>query len=606
MKNLNFLLVMPRVVAIVGEGYNFPLGITYVSSSMKKAGLNVFTLNLNHIDGDIDEIITKEIEKNKIDVAMIGGVSVQYSSIKRIVDSIHYNSPQVKIVIGGGIITAEPQTAMIALEYADFGVIGEGEITSVELCNALCNGTVEYSNIEGIIYTDNGNWTQTKPRGEIMDLNSLPFPDYDGFGLDHYLELPPMSISNVTVNRSFFVIGSRSCPYQCTFCFHSTGKKYRQRSIDNLIKEVEYLSNEHNVKHIMFSDELFARKIERVKIIEDTAKKFNITWSAFFRVDDVNDELIEILKKGKCTSMSLGLESACNKILKSMRKKITIEQIDSALQLIYSAGIHIAGAFIFGDIEETIETAEETLKYWENHKEYGIALAFIITCPGTYIYKYACQNGIIKDPVKFLKDGCPQINVSKLSDDEFSYIAEKMFNLEQGEELFPIESELLSFNTGRMTIKGKCIKCGYENVWENVRLLSGADSTTCSKCGQKHYPPFPLELQNNIINNISKRNEQCSSPRIGLWGINRTTFKFFRNSDNFKEEKYIFIDNALSKQKLKIHNRKVNSPDVLLTDEIEMVVFFYPNFYAVIAEEIKRKYPKVKHFVNVYELLLKN
>lgn len=609
MNKLNFLLIMPRIVSTVGEGYNFPFGIAYISAVMKDAGLNVFNLNLNHIEGNIEEIISGEIARNKIDVVMTGGLSFQYNSLKCIVDCIHYEYPQIKIIIGGGIITGDPATAMIALEYADFGVIGEGELTTIELCNALQSNAHDeaLSEIAGIIYNNNGKFTQTKLREEVKDLDSLPFPDYDGFGLEKYLEMTPMSINNVIKDRAFFAIGSRSCPFQCTFCFHTTGQKYRQRSIENLIKEIEMLVEKYNVSHIMFTDELFARKKERVQIIEELSRKLNITWSASFRVDDINEELIELLKHGRCISMNLGLESASNKVLKSMRKNTTIEQIDKALQLIYKAGIPTAGNFIFGDIEEDIETVTETLNYWESHREYNISLAYINVYPGTYLYKYALRNGIIKDAVQFLKDGCPQINVSRLSEGELSFLTQKMFQLTGEQAIVPKDWTVLLHKegTGRITVKGKCVKCGKENIWENAKVLSSANWINCVSCGQKHLTPFSDELKKILFDNISKL---CNDNKnVGLWGITKDSFVLFSENDFFINENMFFIDNnAAQKQMIKIHDKKVYPPDELLVSKIDTVVFFYPSVYAVLAEEVKRKYPNVKNFINVYDLLIKN
>lgn len=75
-------------------------------------------------------------------------------------------------------------------------------------------------------------------------------------------------------------------------------------------------------------------------------------------------------------------------------------------------GITIQGNFIFGDVEETIETATNTLNWWKKHPQYAIILNFIVTYPGTTLHEYACEVGIIKDEVQFIKDGCPAINVS--------------------------------------------------------------------------------------------------------------------------------------------------------------------------------------------------
>ena len=86
-------------------------------------------------------------------------------------------------------------------------------------------------------------------------------------------------------------------------------------------------------------------------------------------MDDITPELIAILKNGGCKVMSFGLESADNRVLKSMRKGTTVEQIERTLKLVYDSGISFEGAFIFGDIAETRETADNTLKWWHAHSE---------------------------------------------------------------------------------------------------------------------------------------------------------------------------------------------------------------------------------------------
>ena len=602
MEKKNFLLIMPRTVAKVGDGYNFPLGISYVSAAMKTAGFNVFTLNLNHIEGKIEEIISSEVSKNNIDIVMSGGLSFQYNSLKSIVDCVNNELAQVKMIVGGGIVTGDPETTMAAFEYADIGIIGEGEVTAVELCNALQENS-PLSEIAGIIYPEGGNWVQTKERKEIKDLDSLPFPDYDGFGLSDYLKLPSWSIANETKSRSFFAIGSRSCPYQCTFCFHTTGKKYRQRSIENLIEEIEMLVKKYNIAHIAMSDELFARKKERVRAIENVSRKLGITWSASFRVDDIDEGMIEILKDGNCTSMNFGLESACNEILKSMRKGITVQQIENALKLTHDAGLPINGNFIFGDIEETMETASKTLDWWEQHKNYHISLNFITVYPGSYLYKYALQNGIIKDAVQFLKDGCPQINVSKLSGDDLSYLAKKILLLSAQSGLALKDMKYISLKpNGRMTFDGECINCGKKQRFKDAKLLVGSNWVACESCGQGYDVRLPGELKRTLISNMQKYISDGS--KIGLFGITINSLPLFESNDAFKDERIVFLDNSALKQMIKIHSKAVYSPDELLGNAIDTVIFFYPNSYAVVAEEVGRKYPNVKRFINIYDLLM--
>ncbi len=361
-KKLNYLLVMPRFVQKIGDGYSFPLGIAYVSSSLKKAGYNVTTLNLNHHKGEVLEIIKKEIKKKKIDVVATGGLSFQYNTIKSVIEAAKKAGKGIITIVGGGIITSDPKPAMKALEYANFGVIGEGEVTINELCYVLEHGG-KLSKIAGIIYKSNNFYKITRPRGEIEDINALPWPDYKGFEIEKYLKLSPPGISGLNEQNTVFMLASRSCPYNCTFCFHTTGRKYRQRSLDSFFEDLNYLVTKYRINFLCLADELFSLNLERVKEFCQRIKKYKIQWWAQFRVDNITPQFLPFLKEGGCRVMSFGLESADNRILKSMRKNTTVEQIEKTLKLVYDAGISFEGAFIFGDIEETWETANNTSEY---------------------------------------------------------------------------------------------------------------------------------------------------------------------------------------------------------------------------------------------------
>lgn len=138
--------------------------------------------------------------------------------------------PNIITIAGGGIITSGPNVGMQVLEYADYGIIGEGEVTTTELCYVLeNNGNVE--SVNGLIYYDeNKNFKLTSTRDEIKDLDLVPFPDYDGFGFDKIMEKIP-NLLGINDDHAITMSSSRSCPFQCTFCFHTSGSHYRKRSL---------------------------------------------------------------------------------------------------------------------------------------------------------------------------------------------------------------------------------------------------------------------------------------------------------------------------------------------------------------------------------------
>lgn len=323
------------------------------------------------------------------------------------------------------MITADPVPAMTSFEgCADFGVIGEGEITMPELVTAIGTGG-DFSGVKGLIYKDGDEWHITDRRPDIMDLDSIPLPDYAGFDYDKYLSTNGEVVDGVKFSP-VAIIGGRSCKYNCTFCFHPSGSRYRQRSLDSIFSEIDHLLSNYPVNYIALREELFASDEKRVLDFCERAKSYPIVWSIQLRVDSVTKTIVDALKDSNCRYVFLGIESADNRILKSMRKNITIEQVEKALELTISAGLDTRSTIILGDEFETMESATRTLEWWREHRKYSaIDLGLIIAFPGSTLYKHARSNGKIPDPVQFLRDGCPVINLSEnLSEEEFRSIAD--------------------------------------------------------------------------------------------------------------------------------------------------------------------------------------
>lgn len=422
MQKLNVLLVIPRYNTYGVSGhYVMPMGILYVSSYLKHAHVsNVWTLNLNHKKGEEYDILSYYIQEYDINILGVGGLSGEYQDIERMVRLAKEIKPLVKVVVGGGIMTADPQVTMQAMPEIDYGIIGEGEITMVALITALTKKQ-PLSSINGIIYNESDEYVVTPARKEIVDLNLIPFPDYEGFDYGMYLKENPDVSDGGKPYSQVSVIGGRSCKYNCTFCFHPSGVSYRQRSLDSIFSEIDYLVSHYDISYIALREELFATDNKRVADFCKRVECYDFAWSIQLRIDSINQELVDMLEGTRCRYVFVGVESADNKILRSMHKGITLPQIEKALSMLKEVGLNSRSGVIFGDTAETFETAMFTLKWFKaNCQKYRMFVDMIISFPGSILYKRACKSGIISDPVQFLKDGCPIVNVSKMNQTEFS------------------------------------------------------------------------------------------------------------------------------------------------------------------------------------------
>jgi hypothetical protein len=331
-------------------------------------------------------------------------------------------------------------------------------------------------------------------------------------------------------------------------------------------------------------------------------KQLNLRWWAQFRVDDVNEELIRILKDGNCTTMSFGLESADNRILKSMRKHTTVEQIERTLKIVYDSGISLEGCFIFGDIEETVETANNTLKWWREHAEYKINLNLITVFPGSFLYKHACEKGIIKDRAQFLRDGCPQINVSKLTEQELSSLVRDLLEAPNTlvRSLDDVELVNVDSNTGRICVTGVCSSCSHSNEWSGIKLFS-SNFIPCVQCGQKYNIPLPAVLRENIDRNIFALLEKYG--KVAVWGINYHTLDLFNKSSALLSPGIFPIDISGVKQLLNLNGKKVFAPKIIAEEDIRVVIIAIPAYLSQISSQITNNYPQVSQILDICTLV---
>jgi radical SAM superfamily enzyme YgiQ (UPF0313 family) len=423
----NILLVIPEYASTKTAGYVMPYGMMSISAVLKQSEVaDVFTLNLNHCTQSAQTVLKQTIEQHNIDIIGTGGISGQFADVETVFRMAKEIKPDIIAIAGGGMITSDPEVAMQALEIVDYGVIGEGEHTIIKLIGALYENS-DINTVENIIYKTDSGYRKTVSRRQDINLDALPIPDYRGFDYDKYLSLN-MEYENGVSYTQAAIIGGRSCKYNCTFCFHPTGSLYRQRSLDSVFTELDYLLAHYKINYIAFREELFAGDGQRIFDFCRRIIKYDIVWSIQLRVDVVNKEIVDTLVGSNCRYIFLGIESADNRILKSMRKQITVEQVEQALEICDSAGLQTRSTIILGDIEETVDSANRTFDWWIRHKrQFSISMDMIIAFPGSALYRQARSSGLIPDPIQFLRDGCPIINLSRrMSDEDYTQLVEKI------------------------------------------------------------------------------------------------------------------------------------------------------------------------------------
>lgn len=596
---MNYLIVMPILTEIFDQSYTFPLGIAYVAASLKQTGRNVITFNLNYKPGTIKENLEKVIRENNIDVIATGGLTAQYWQLERILAAAKEIKPSIITWVGGGIITSAPEVAMEALAIADYGMIGEGEVTICELAE-VAEGTRDPHTVKGLIFREHNTWVTTAPRPEITDLDALPFPDYEGFSFGELLDKEPTDIYALNQGRFGMVSFGRSCPFNCTFCFHPSGTKYRKRSIDSVFQEIDYLIERYHIKNIAVTDELFVRKIEDAEEFCRRISERGIGFVISLRVDMVNREMLTLLRDSGCLSIGFGLESADNSILTSMKKHISVEQIDHALGLCRELGLNCMGNFIFGDQNETMETAMNTINWWKAHPQYRIALHMIILYPGSELYHLAVAKGIIQDQVEFIKSGCPVTNVSRMNEQEYRSIELMISMLNQGrtDRLKNVEVRHTGF--GKATLHGDCPYCGGSNTWKGQDVFRSLGNVVCGSCGT----PMNVIPADYVGTQSEVNYQKLEGRKIALWPMTNAVAEFLDITPSALKENTFLIDSSKTKQGALYRGKVVCPPSIIDEERIDTVFVSVTTSIATeIIDELRNKHPSVKHILFLGDII---
>lgn len=567
---LNYLLIAPRISLLpyphnmtthTSDFAMIPLGMAYISASMKIVSENIFNLNLEFEHGNVVDEIRNAIKLHKINVVLTGGLSGQFSKIRQVLDAVKAIDESIITIIGGGVITSAPTIAMTAFERADIGVIGEGEITVQELVKALdSNGNIE--KISGIIYKCNGDFVTTTHRIEIKNLDSIPFPDYNGLG---YHKL--WNISGTAI-----VSAGRSCPFRCTFCFNPSGSTYRTRTIDSLIHEISSIINTHDAIHsIAIEDELFVTKRSKIEEFCEKIKPLNVNWGCTAHPSTLKNDLLKTMRVSGCVAINIGVDSASQKVLASMNRKTSLHQIENALRMIQENGIAILGNLIFGDIAENKTTVEESLHWWRKNRRYMLNLGPIYAFPGTKIYDHAVTRGIIKDPIAFLRADCPPVNISQLTEQEYKELPLRLTS----EEAFcanpPKTFSILSVdtNTQKTQVRFAC-QCGFVTNMQTRGILLSSN-IQCPVCRQNYTLPYhehySAQLLREKIETLIRTHD-----RIAFWGLGREMLLLLKKINLSSLDNAFLIDKDPRKQGLLWSGKIIHSPSILKTESIRAVI----------------------------------
>ncbi|HBA73029.1 MAG: hypothetical protein A2X85_13415 [Geobacteraceae bacterium GWF2_54_21] len=373
---------MKKIILINGYRVgnpSLPTGLGYVAQAIENAG---FDYDVCDVNLQTHEQIVQIVNDSKAHYVGCGTMSYEVEKNYELLQAIRKSMPNVIIILGGPHAIAAQQEIFQECPVIDMVIQGEGEEAIVQLLNGS-----PLQSIPGIL-TKNSQ-TGRIPY-EFLSIDSIAFPKYRKFDLKKY-------------GNTMNIASSRGCVYNCSFCGAPKflGKKWRAFKLDRLIEEFEYWYGK-GYRQFYFSDSLFVLNKKRVidfctYIVESNYNDVVFTADGV-RADHLTVEILQHMKNANFKSITLGVESVNDNILKFFNKNETFSQIDNAISIADSLGFDISIYLIIGAPEETYDDAIKSIMYPMKYKNISCSIFSKLTpIRGTPYYDYALQHELVSD-----------------------------------------------------------------------------------------------------------------------------------------------------------------------------------------------------------------
>ncbi|MBU4502370.1 MAG: B12-binding domain-containing radical SAM protein [Nanoarchaeota archaeon] len=395
------------------------LGVGYLAAVLEQEGhkVKIFDCDIEGVGSTgLKNIFRKE---NPDLVAISGATENRFESFK-IADISKEILPDVPVIYGGIHATFTAEDTLKNIRSIDYIIRGEGEIPIVQFVSSLEKR--DLADVKNLSFRKEDKIIHNPLVKVISNLDDIPFPARHLFPLEKYKRefldnvesgqtvTPFLTKKDKTVT---VMITSRGCPNKCVYCSNSAMRPdVRFRSPNNVLDEIEEIIEKEKIHNFSFADDTLTLDRKHLKGIIDGIKsrKLDITWRCNLRVGSVDRDILNKMKKVGCGYVAYGIESGSQNVLKSIGKKITVQQAKDFTKLLSELDFFSRAFFMFGLPNETFEDAMETVNLIEHLKPVlpDMWLSFgTLIFPGTPLEVFAKQKGYLSSDFSWSK---PYVN----------------------------------------------------------------------------------------------------------------------------------------------------------------------------------------------------
>lgn len=377
----------------------YPFYLGYTSSLLIEKGYNVSALDGVALDLNEYQLLERILSKNA-DILLMETTTLTFHYDIKLANEIKKTNRDTIIVMAGTHVSAFPFES-IKFDCIDYIISGEYEIAFTELVERI-NNAKPLNNLNGVSYRKNGNVVYGGYSDLIFPLDLLPPPNRKIFPDNEFPDINVYWDGFCQYKPAIQIHASRGCPFRCYFCLWNQimyrNGKYRTFSLERIISEIEYIIKEFHPKEIYFDDDDFTvRKDYVINICNEIIKrKIKIKWSCMGNIMNLDDEMIDYMKKAGCIGIKFGVESANKDILKNLGKPMELDKVKYRVDLLNKNGIKTHATFTFGLLDETKESMLQTLSFAKKLDTDTVQFSISTPYPSTRFFNMLSEKGYLK------------------------------------------------------------------------------------------------------------------------------------------------------------------------------------------------------------------
>lgn len=384
-----------------------PIGLAYLAASCDGHSVTILDCLKEKYDF---HLFAEHISTTKPDILGLTAFSLEIDAAIQCANIGKSINNKLITVIGGVHASNRPEE-VLSSRNVDFIVTGEAE-KSFPLFLKAASGELSYEEVPGLGYRNDSDTIVINKSEDYPDIDEIQAPRYDLLKLTEYPKTYQSKRFPVAP-----VITSRGCPFSCSFCSgHSvSGRKFRARSATHVVEEMRMLYNLYGIKEISIYDDNFT--LNKKRVIDICSRlidlDMDLTWNLpnGISLKTIDRDVLKLMKKAGCYEICIGIESCSDRILKDMKKEITVDIIRKKVPLIAETGMQSTGFFILGYPTETIEDMKQTIKISRKLKLHRARYFIFQPLPGSAIFDDLISQNILQENFDWSKVDYSKVQV---------------------------------------------------------------------------------------------------------------------------------------------------------------------------------------------------